>query len=132
MLEGLHAGFEFVWAPFCTLQRADERGHEGLNIKKFKAAFSRILEWKNEHQLVSMFKKIDTKSAGTIDWVWSWLKYCPACQHMIWVKISSRMTAHIYRKCECFLNQHEQSLLIFESTPDHPLLERWPDMLAQH
>lgn len=51
------------------LQKADQRGSDGLNIKQFKAAFSRILEWKSEGQLISMFKKIDTKSAGTIDWV---------------------------------------------------------------
>ncbi len=52
-----------------STQRADERGSDGLNIRQFKAAFSQILNWKNEEQLISMFKKIDTKSAGTIDWV---------------------------------------------------------------
>ena len=38
-------------------------------MRQFKAAFGRILGWKSDEQLVTMFKKIDTKSSGTIDWV---------------------------------------------------------------
>lgn len=44
-------------------------GSAGLNMRQFRAAFGRILGGKSDNQLVTMFKKIDTKSAGTIDWV---------------------------------------------------------------
>ena len=41
----------------------------GLNIRQFKAAFAEILGCNSNEQVRIMFKKIDTKSVGTIDWV---------------------------------------------------------------